>query len=82
MCDTAAVHLGVEPLIHFDSGDGFVMVVVITRPQKIRVVEELILFVFITLLHGNSVFVKFAAQIVILVLNYIISKIFVFKNKK
>ena len=45
-------------------------------------VEELILFVFITLLHGNSVFVKFAAQIVILVLNYIISKIFVFKNKK
>ena len=46
MCDTAAVHLGVEPLIHFDSGDGFVMVVVITRPQKIRVVEELILFEF------------------------------------
>ncbi len=46
MCDTAAVHLGVEPLIHFDSGDGFVMVVVITRPQKIRVVEELILFAF------------------------------------
>ena len=45
MCDTAAVHLGVEPLIHFDSGDGFVMVV-ITRPQKIRVVEELILFAF------------------------------------
>lgn len=34
MCDTAAVHLGVEPLIHFDSGDGFVMVVVITRPKK------------------------------------------------
>ena len=45
-------------------------------------VEELLLFLFITLLHGNSVLVKFAAQIVILVLNYIISKIFVFRRKK
>ena len=45
-------------------------------------VEELILFVFITLLHGNSVLVKLIAQVVIVILNYIISKIFVFKNKK
>ena len=45
-------------------------------------VEELLLFLFITLLHGNSVLVKFAAQIVILVLNYIISKLFVFRRKK
>lgn len=45
-------------------------------------IEELVLFIFITLLHGNSVLVKFAAQIIVLVLNYIISKIFVFKKKK
>ena len=45
-------------------------------------VEELLLFLFITLLHGNSVLVKFAAQIVILVLNYIISNLFVFRRKK
>ncbi|WP_296116325.1 GtrA family protein [uncultured Eubacterium sp.] len=45
-------------------------------------VEELILFVFISLLHGNSMIVKLIAQVVIVILNYIISKIFVFKNKK
>ena len=45
-------------------------------------VEELILFVFISLLHGNSMVVKLIAQVVIVILNYIISKIFVFNNKK
>ena len=45
-------------------------------------VEEVILFVFITLLHGNSVLVKVAAQVVIVILNYIISKLFVFREKK
>ena len=45
-------------------------------------IEELILFIFITLLHGNSVLVKLVAQIIVLALNYIISKIFVFKNKE
>ena len=45
-------------------------------------VEEVILFVFITLLHGNSVLVKVAAQFVIVVLNYVISKVFVFREKK
>ena len=44
-------------------------------------VEELILFVFISLLHGNSMIVKLIAQVVIVILNYIISKIFVFENK-
>lgn len=45
-------------------------------------VEEGILFVFITLLHGNSVLVKIIAQVVIVILNYIISKLFVFREKK
>ena len=44
-------------------------------------VEELILFVFISLLHGNSMIVKLIAQVVIVILYYIISKIFVFENK-
>lgn len=42
-------------------------------------VEELILFVFITLLSFNAIVVKIAAQIITIVLNYIVSKIFVFK---
>jgi putative flippase GtrA len=45
-------------------------------------VEELILFVFISLMHWNSILVKLIAQVVIVILNYIISKIFVFKEKK
>lgn len=45
------------------------------------VVEELIIFVFDTLLHFNSMLVKLVAQIIIIVLNYVISKLFVFKNK-
>ena len=44
-------------------------------------VEELILFVFISLMHWNSILVKLIAQVVIVILNYIISKIFVFKEK-
>lgn len=43
-------------------------------------VEEVVLFVFIKLLSLNSMAVKTAAQIVVIVLNYIISKIFVFKK--
>lgn len=44
-------------------------------------VEELMLFVFIDRLHWNSLLVKLIAQIVVIVLNYIISKFFVFKKK-
>ncbi|MBQ9861095.1 MAG: GtrA family protein [Clostridia bacterium] len=43
-------------------------------------VEELIIFVFITTLKFDSFTVKLSAQIVILILNYVISKLFVFKN--
>lgn len=43
-------------------------------------IEELIIFIFITLLTFNSLAVKTIAQIVIIVLNYILSKVFVFKK--
>ncbi len=43
-------------------------------------VEEVILGIFITWRGFNSVVVKLAAQIVVIVLNYIISKLVVFKK--
>lgn len=43
-------------------------------------VEELLIFVFITKLELDSFAVKMAAQVIILTLNYIISKLFVFKK--
>ena len=43
-------------------------------------VEEIIIAVFITGLGLNSLLVKLAAQVVVIVLNYIISKMVVFKN--
>ena len=45
------------------------------------IVEEVIIFVFITILGLPSVAVKIAAQVVVIVLNYIISKLWVFKKK-
>ena len=44
-------------------------------------VEELLLFVFITWLGFNSMVVKILAQIVVIVLNYVISKLLVFRDK-
>ena len=49
------------------------------------VIEEIILLVFITMLHFNSMLIKFIAQVVVIILNYVISKLLVFrkdKNKK
>lgn len=43
------------------------------------VIEEIILFVFITLLGMGSMLIKVIAQVVVIVLNYVISKLFVFK---
>ena len=43
-------------------------------------VEELILLVFVTLLHGNEMIVKLIAQVVVVVLNYVVSKLFVFQK--
>lgn len=42
-------------------------------------VEEAILAIFITWLNFNSILVKIVAQVVVIVLNYIISKLIVFK---
>lgn len=44
------------------------------------VVEELILWVFIEQLHFGNMAVKIVAQVVIIVLNYIISKFLVFRK--
>ena len=43
--------------------------------------EELILGIFIVSLHWNRIGVKLAAQIFVIVANYVISKFFVFKKK-
>ncbi len=42
--------------------------------------EELILFVFITWMQLESIPVKISAQIVVIVLNYVISKMWIFKQ--
>lgn len=44
------------------------------------VIEEVILLVFITWLEFPSMVIKVIAQVVVIVLNYIISKLVVFKN--
>ena len=45
------------------------------------VVEEVILLVFITWLGFGSMVVKIVAQVIVIVLNYIISKLIVFKKR-
>ena len=45
-------------------------------------IEEIILLVFITWLGFNSMVVKVIAQVIVIVLNYVISKFFVFSDKK
>lgn len=44
--------------------------------------DMLIMFVFVTLLHFNDRLFKLISQVVVIVANYIISKLFVFKNSK
>lgn len=45
-------------------------------------VEEVIILVFITWLGFNSMMVKLVAQVIVIVLNYVVSKMFVFKEDK
>lgn len=45
------------------------------------VIEEIILLIFITLLRFASMPVKIVAQIVVIVMNYVISKWFIFKKE-
>ena len=44
-------------------------------------VEELMLFVGVTLLAFDSILVKLVAQVVVIILNYVISKFVVFRRK-
>lgn len=46
------------------------------------VVEEVILLVFITWLGCNSMLVKVVAQVIVILLNYVISKLVVFRKKE
>lgn len=43
-------------------------------------VEEAIILIFVTMLDGPSVIVKLFAQIIVVVLNYVISKLLVFRK--
>jgi len=43
-------------------------------------IEELLLLVFVTLLNFNGLIIKTVAQFIVLVLNYFISKFFVFRS--
>lgn len=45
------------------------------------VIEELILFIFITGLEMNSILIKIVAQVIVITLNYVISKL-VFRPQK
>lgn len=44
-------------------------------------VEELLLWIFISRLGFNSLIVKTVAQIVVIILNFVVSKLFVFRKK-
>lgn len=44
------------------------------------VMDMLIMFVFVTVLHFNDKLFKLVSQVVVIVANYIISKVFVFKK--
>jgi len=43
------------------------------------IIEELILLIFVTWLHFDGLVVKICAQVVVIVLNYILSKMFIFR---
>lgn len=44
------------------------------------IIEEIILFVFITKMEFGNMLIKVIAQIIVIILNYIISKIWVFRK--
>lgn len=45
-------------------------------------VETIMMWVTIDLLHWNAIFMKVAANIVVIILNFVFSKLFIFKNSK
>ena len=44
-------------------------------------IEEVLMWIFVMLLHYDSTAIKLIAQVVVLVLNYVFSKLFVFKKR-
>lgn len=45
------------------------------------ILEEVVLFVFVSLLSWNNLAVKLAAQVLVIIVNYIVSKLLIFNNK-
>lgn len=45
-------------------------------------VETIMMWVTIDLLHWNAIFMKVATNIVVIILNFVFSKLFIFKNSK
>jgi len=43
-------------------------------------IEELILYVFVNILNMNELIIKFIANIIVIIVNYIFSKLFIFKK--
>ncbi len=43
--------------------------------------EEVILLIFVVLLHLNEIAFKLVTQVIVLVMNYVFSKLFIFKKK-
>lgn len=43
--------------------------------------EELILYVFVNLLHMNELIIKLIANIIVIIVNYILSKFIIFKKQ-
>ena len=46
------------------------------------IIESLLLFGFIQLMHWNETIVKLLAQVIVIVLNYVLSKLIVFVKRK
>ncbi len=46
------------------------------------IMDMLIMFILVTILHGNDKIAKLIVQVVVTIANYIFSKIFVFRKKK
>lgn len=46
------------------------------------VLEEIILYVFVDLLNMNKMIIKLIANVVVIIVNYILSKFIIFKNSK
>ena len=44
--------------------------------------EEIILYIFVNLLHMNQLLIKLIANIIVMIVNYILSKFIIFKNPK